>query len=55
MKSKVSNDSKKYLTRNNIEKCGNTTSYKKKLKLKKINPKDDFSSELIDPNWYSRK
>jgi len=55
MKSKISNDPEKYLTRNDIEKCGINTSYKKKLKQKKIKPKDDFSSELIDSSWYSKK
>ena len=55
MKPKVSNNPEKYLTRSDIEKCKITTSYKKKIKLKKIDSKDDFSSEFIDSNWYSRK
>lgn len=55
MKFKVSNVPENYLTRKDIEKCGITTSYKKKLKLNKIKQKDNFSTEIIDSNWYSRK
>jgi hypothetical protein len=55
MKAKILNNPKKYLTRSDIERQGNRVSYRENIKLSKICNENNFSSELIDSNFYSTK